>query len=379
MSDLRYFPEDYTDARKRFHEAAENLTQADGAFSMESFQVPSRRDQGLFVDYLLMPAKRTPETLLVLVSGVHGMEAFTGSALQQMFLRELLGDVPRDRVGVLIVHCLNPFGFKYLRRSTENNVNLNRNFGPTPESFRIPNPGYQRLADLLTPRAPAPQPVLAYASMLKFVATAMGPRKFSGAELNQSLAQGQFEYPHGLEFGGKTWEPQTAHFIQFLKDAAKPYRNLVMFDLHTGLGDRYQLHLIPVELPESRDPELVGRLFDIESEKHLYAYTTSDAKGFYRTHGDLNSLPPSLVTGEQKTLTLTFEFGTLGNGPLAKLQTLTRILLENQGFHQGYVSEKAKRQAQDEYRELFFPSEAKWRTNAVERTRETLHRVLGRI
>jgi hypothetical protein len=379
MSDLKYFPEDYTDARRRFHDATDGLMQSEGALSRESFRVPSRRDQELFVDYFLMPAKKTPETLLVLVSGVHGMEAFTGTALQHMFLQELLGETPRDRVGVLIVHCLNPFGFKYLRRSTENNVNLNRNFGPARESFQIPNPGYQRLADLVAPRSPAPPPLLAYANSLKFVATAMGPRRFSSTELNQSLAQGQFEYPHGLEFGGKTWEPQTAHFMEVLGNAMKPYRNLVMFDLHTGLGDRYQLHLIPVDLPESRDAELVGRLFDIEAEKHLYAYTTSDTKGFYRTHGDLNSLPPSLASSGQRTLTLTFEFGTLGNGPWSKLQTLTRILVENQGFHQGYVSEKAKRQAQEEYRELFFPSESKWRTNAIERTRETLHRVLKRI
>lgn len=76
--------------------------------------------------------------------GTHGVEAFTGSAIQIEFLREyaVKGGSEKDPT-MIFVHPMNPFGMKHLRRTNENNVDLNRNgvfiFTPTPE---LPDGGW---------------------------------------------------------------------------------------------------------------------------------------------------------------------------------------------------------------------------------------------
>ena len=68
-----------------------------------------------------------PAVLLV-VSGTHGVEGFTGSALQHHWLDGLgPGDIP-DGLRVVLLHAFNPYGFAWVRRVNEDNVDLNRNF-----------------------------------------------------------------------------------------------------------------------------------------------------------------------------------------------------------------------------------------------------------
>jgi hypothetical protein len=68
--------------------------------------------------------------LLVLSSACHGVEGFCGSGAQVA----LLGDasfhaaVRQSGTAVLFVHALNPYGFSWWRRTTHENVDLNRNF-----------------------------------------------------------------------------------------------------------------------------------------------------------------------------------------------------------------------------------------------------------
>ena len=55
-------------------------------------------------------------------------------------------------MGVLMIHGLNPFGFKYRRRVTEKNVDLNRNCVMGDKMFEIDNKGYGQLTGLLMPQ-----------------------------------------------------------------------------------------------------------------------------------------------------------------------------------------------------------------------------------
>lgn len=50
-------------------------------------------------------------------------EAYAGAALQHQFMDKTLYKIDANQIGYLIIHALNPWGFKYLRRGTENNVN----------------------------------------------------------------------------------------------------------------------------------------------------------------------------------------------------------------------------------------------------------------
>ena len=88
-------------------------------------------------------------SVVVIVSGTHGVEGYAGSALQHWWLDERSATMP-EGVRVVIVHALNPVGFSWVRRVNEDNVDLNRNFvdwsKPPPT-----NDGYREIADLLVP------------------------------------------------------------------------------------------------------------------------------------------------------------------------------------------------------------------------------------
>ncbi len=91
-----------------------------------------------------------PESLLLLISGTHGVEGLAGSGCQVgVLLDELHGALPAGG-GALLIHALNPHGFAWLRRGNEHNIDLNRNGldfrGPLPA-----NPAYDALHDALLP------------------------------------------------------------------------------------------------------------------------------------------------------------------------------------------------------------------------------------
>ena len=121
---VAYFSADYTQARTKFLDAAK----AAGA-RIEAYRNPSRGPEGstLFTDTAWlgpMDAKR----VLVTLSATHGVEGFCGSAVQSGSLAGgLANDLPSD-TAFLSIHAINPYGFAWLRRVTEDNVDLNRNF-----------------------------------------------------------------------------------------------------------------------------------------------------------------------------------------------------------------------------------------------------------
>ena len=75
---------------------------------------PGRLGEELAIDVLTIgPADA--ESVLLVVSGTHGVEGYAGSALQRWWLDERSTARPVD-VRVVIVHALNPVGFWWVRR-----------------------------------------------------------------------------------------------------------------------------------------------------------------------------------------------------------------------------------------------------------------------
>ena len=114
-----------------------------------SFLVESKIDTNLTVDWWYIPAQKQTDKLLILNSGLHGIEGYTGSAIQIMFMEQILAESDLDNIGVLFIHGLNPYGFKYHRRVTENNVDLNRNCVVDLEMYSSKNDGYKKLSPML--------------------------------------------------------------------------------------------------------------------------------------------------------------------------------------------------------------------------------------
>jgi len=371
-NDSKYFSQNYSEARRRFREF-------NGLDEVERthFKVPSRIDDELFVDDLYRPASQAPKTLFVLTSGVHGVEASAGSAIQLMFLNELVEQFDLKTTGLYLFHCFNPYGFKYGRRTTENNVNLNRGFGPNRSTFKTPNLGYEKIAHWFEGKKPIHAPLIPALSSLKLLIEGHA-KGFNSKTLNQAIGQGQFTHPRGLEYGGTDYEPQVRFFMDRFQTIAQTYDQILLFDLHTGLGERGRLHILTGSTEESRNPSLLKKILDLKADHAIYEFTETHKPGFYRTIGDINTMIPTLVPGKP-VAALTLEFATLGASLRAKLDTLERIRFENLGHHAGYGNEASATKVKQRFIELFAPTDQTWQANTIRLARETLSRIALRL
>src|SRR5262249_6189169 len=137
----------------------------------------------------------------VVISGTHGVEGFCGSGCQVgLLLDEVYRALPNN-VGMVLVHALNPYGFAWLRRVNEDNIDLNRNF----QDFSKPLPSstaYEAVHDALVPLDwDGPFRLSADAEIQKYIQT-HGMPAFQAA-----VSGGQYSRPNGLFFGGtgETW------------------------------------------------------------------------------------------------------------------------------------------------------------------------------
>ena len=182
--------------------------------------------------------------VVVVVSGTHGVEGYLGSALQRHHLASLAGGTHAGPT-LVFVHALNPYGFSWVRRVNEDNVDLNRNFvdweqGP-PE-----NPEYAELADSLVPGD------WSQASQDRTILELMAKLEEVGIDrLQQIVSGGQYAHPTGVFYGGSG--PVWSHrWLQgFLGERLSGARRAAIIDLHTGLGPWGFGELISSEAPAS--------------------------------------------------------------------------------------------------------------------------------
>lgn len=375
QADLQHFSQNYDEGRRRFLESTQGLP-IDA--HRGRWRVPSQTETDLTVDHVYLPATSPNADLLVMISGVHGLEGYAGSAIQSMFMSEFLPRLDRAKYGVLIVHALNPYGFKHHLRNTENHVNLNRNCSSRPALYR------ERNAESLT-YAKRFIPQKAVESVICHLVQSRNEREgrihFEDVSMDafiKAVGVGQWEDPTGLEFGGFQNEPQVADLIAELKVRMADYRDVLLLDLHTGLGDRGRLHLLTGDVEGSVDPDYFAQLFQPQEDRSIYDYTSADSEGFYKTLGATNNIFPELARPGQRVCALTMEFGTLGHSLDDQVRSLNHWLLEHQGTHYGYSTDELGRQIRADYLEKFFPADPEWRMRVLATSRALFQSVLKR-
>ena len=220
------FSQTYTEARAKFGAAADAA-----GLDVHSQAHPMRGhdDEALAMDVVRDgPADAT--ALLLLTSACHGVEGFCGSGVQIALLQDAAFRAAARQAGVavLYVHALNPYGFSWWRRTTHENVDLNRNF----QDFSQPlphNAAYDELAHLIVPASwpPAPEVQQAVADHI----AKHGERAWQTA-----VTSGQYQYPEGVFFGGHnpSWSRQALHHV--LQGQGQRCSRLGWIDFHTGLG-----------------------------------------------------------------------------------------------------------------------------------------------
>lgn len=222
------FSGSYGEARSRFLEAATRRGLQVGSHVLPR---PGAAGETLAIDFSLLGPASAP-ALLIVSSACHGIEGYAGSGAQVgLLLDEQFECAAHERgVATLFIHALNPHGFSWGSRVTEDNVDLNRNFIDFSQPPPV-NADYERIAPLLIPDR-WPPPAGNTLRLAAFVAR-HGIRAAQAA-----LSSGQYVDPHGLFFGGNA--PAWSHLTlrRVLRDVGSARSRIAWVDVHTGLGRR---------------------------------------------------------------------------------------------------------------------------------------------
>ena len=350
---------EYEQIRGHLQERMAALREAGIAVENESYPIDAADD--LFIDSFYLPAEENQTNLIVLTTGVHGMEGYIGSVMLDVFFEEVYPGLDTADTGILVVANVNPYGMKYMRRYNENNVDLNRNFILDWENFDLSsNKEYPKVKSFLQPEGKIGNAlwheVGFYLSLGKTAIT-------DGAgTISDALLTGQYEYPQGVYYGGTGDEASTVYLKEvFARCLDSSYENVVHIDIHSGYGPRYNM-VIFNSVYETMNEAETKAAFN-------YDYVIScDSESFYATTGDTTYFFYRLAEQKQteKSLFSTcFEFGTIGEEFLDTILSLKYTVDENRNHWYPTENETAAQVVRETYFELFYPTETAWREKTV--------------
>ena len=338
-----------------------HLQELTGELGVEIFSHPIDEGDGLFIDSFYLPSTGEKTNLIVLTTGVHGMEGYIGSVMLDVFFEEVYPTLDTGNTGVLVVANVNPYGMKYYRRYNENNVDLNRNFILDWENFDLAsNKEYPKVDTFLGPTGRIGNglwhEVGFYLSLGKTAIT-------DGAgTISDALLTGQYEYPQGVYYGGAGDESSTV----YLKDVFgqcldSTYENIVHIDIHSGYGPRYNMVIfnsVYETMNEAESQESFG--YD-----YIIAY---DSESFYATTGDTTDFFYRLAEQKQSNATLfstCFEFGTIGDAFFDTILSLKYTIDENRNHWYPTDNDTSAEIVRQNYMELYYPTETAWREKTI--------------
>ncbi len=350
----RHFPDSYGMGRKRFLDAAK----AAGA-RLEAHQhvrANGLRDEPLYMDVARLGPETAASSVLVLTSGVHGVEGHCGSGIQTGLLRDDLHERLPDGMALVMIHAVNPYGFAHTRRVNEDNVDLNRNFldhdAPYPDDSAYAGVhGMLSPPDLDTAKPAHDARIAAYTD-------AHGARAFQAAATG-----GQWSYTDGLFYGGRApaWSNTTVREI--LARHCAGARRIGHIDLHTGLGPFGVGEIITkASLPGCAD-RCAAWLGAVTT-------TTDGTSVSAKLSGDLGEVWKPVAPGVEITA-LTLEFGTR---PLADM--LDALRMDNWLHAHGTVQSAAGQAIKTALRDTFYPDEAAWKDAVFARAGEVTARMI---
>lgn len=347
------FSETYFEAREKF------LTLAKSPMSYKSPAFGPAGEE-LFTDvawYGDPDARRVG----VLISGTHGVEGYCGSAGQVDWLRRAEYESLPPGQAMLLIHALNPYGFAWNRRVTEEGCDLNRNF----VDFTIPapsNPGYDQLANYLVPEElEGPVFEAAEDTIRKF-------RENNGeAAFQVARKAGQYSHSTGIFFGGFGPTNSRLTLEKIAEDYDLKSRDLVVIvDAHSGLG--------PFGYGELQTEQSSG-LSGYERAKAMFGRSvTSPELGTSSSvalHGTIDEFWQRLLA--ERHIYITLEFGTFepDNG--------RRVLREDQWLAKNInnVDPSVAEAIRWRIREHYDPKSVDWREMVIWRSRQVQRQMMA--
>ncbi|WP_051380454.1 DUF2817 domain-containing protein [Bradyrhizobium sp. WSM1743] len=350
------FSDAYEQARRKF---LATMPQA-RAFVLPDLAGPHNEALSVDVGWIGDPQA---ECVLVIISGTHGPEGFCGSGIQIDWLALLEASGPPKHVALLFIHGLNPHGFAWDRRVTQEGCDLNRNF----VDFAVgapANPGYDELRAHFVPAALDGAAFEAAREAIRQFKYAHGERAFQIAR-----KAGQYTDPDGMFFGGfgPSWSACTLDTIA--REYALAARKFVaVIDVHTGLGPYGYGELQSEHMAASASQVIADRMFGP-------SVTSADlgTSASIPIHGSLQLFWERLL-GDGRYLYLCLEYGTFDT------EAAQRVLLADQWLHVHGGGDRTGafgREVRARMRAHFCPDDPSWKEAVLFRGRQVLRQALA--
>lgn len=362
-------PASYNESRARFRDWLEPVRRAWPSAQLEARALPGH--PGLTTDWISAAPLERRKCLLALSTGLHGIEGYVGAAMLDVFFEEFLTRLDPRTCGLLVIHAINPWGMQHRKRTNPNNVDLNRNFIVGGfDTLRGFNPDYTLLSRFLNPPGPVKSIPL---TRLRFAAQALGKiARFGVQRVREAALMGQYRQPEGIYFGGSRLQDETLQMMALYETAYSGYTQIIHLDMHTGYGPRDQMTLVS----SPREPRSAA---DLMRDYRLPRVAAATPQTFYTTHGDMTDWQYRLAQQKfpnARFFGAVFEFGTFGDALTAGVRSLQISALKNQSNLFGADPQSAA-WIEQEYGELFCPSDPAWLGKAVQDARQSYAGILG--
>lgn len=352
------FSTDYTTGRARFRSAAQAIS-----CRLEEYAIEQKGPGGedLTIDVAILGAAH-PKKVVLISSGLHGVEGFFGSAVQVALLEE-----PQGRwtcppgVALVLLHALNPYGFAWLRRCNEDNIDLNRNFLLSGEEYTGSPDKYRDLDAFFNPTSPPSRKEL---FLIKASAIIL---RHGMTTLKNTLPVGQYDFPKGLFFGGhsqsKTYQILAANLPRWIGDAT----SVLHIDFHTGLGRKATYKLFIDELMDSDQARWLVEKFGADV---VEAEASRPGGTAYTVRGALGKWCSSKFPQCNYNYLLA-EFGTYPS-----IQVVEALRAENRAHFWGQLNDPAYEWARKRLVEIFVPVDQGWRNTVVSQGLNVVQRAI---
>jgi hypothetical protein len=353
------FSESYGEAREKFIAAARGANAR--LFSYGRDDLKGAEGEALACDVAVLGRGDARQAAIV-ISGTHGAESFAPSAILHRWLTspECLAEV--RNIKVVLVHALNCWGFSYKTRTTENNVDLNRNCMARSEDYDRENRSYDKLAPFLHAETFSAEGNLrAYEDYRNYLDR-------NGWHIENEMLEGQSHRPNGIFYTGRGPEWANQIFRRIVADHLGTASTIGFIDWHTGVG---------------RFGEIVYLIFDDEgTPEHEAAVSWWGASGTNKAAFSANAVPKyrglvcSTIRQELPSARIAgavVEFGTADAFSLFRADRLDRWL-KFEGRE-----DPEHDQFREDYKDANFPRDVAWRRLVLDKGPTIINRLLAGV
>ncbi|MEM8986774.1 MAG: DUF2817 domain-containing protein [Pseudomonadota bacterium] len=343
MSTEDYFGSAYRDARRKFLGACSQNGVFTGAYLNEGVAGPDGESLVCDIAYIGEPSA---ENLLIVSSGCHGAEAGCGSGVMTGWISEGGAQRLPSNTAVLLLHTLNPWGFAYMARTTEENVDLNRNFIDFPNE----TPENQDYARLHSSFLPGDWTSNSIASIFRDMADYR--QQYGEDAYLSAMRAGQYQFADGIGYGGARPSWSRNMFEHVVKLAGARRRRVAFVDIHTGVGDYAEPVFICFHPPGGAAYSRAAKWWGFKDSGR----GAGRPEGRAAYNGTIFEAFPKLLPDVETTVTC-LEFGTL---PMEDVQL--GIIADNWLRRTPAAGEAGLLSARKLVRDAFYPDDSEWRS-----------------